>query len=279
MGLASIYAVVYMYPEAPDDVMPTQTSSVVEPTLQKSDFVFQRSSHPLLREASFVVTQDPAAVPIVPMADHLLQKFYPRYPRTAITDRVSGLVTVEALIGSDGTVEELQAKGPFDLQKEALRAIALWIYKPYLVDGHPTEVRTLIKIRYVLGTAKPSDTNDVDMAVDTQEQPVFLTKISHSPKPVEPGMVRVSPFDMLKYVQTQVKPEYPKRAKKAGVTGIVIVDVTVDQTGKVLEAKAVAGPSMFYGPATEAVRQWTFKPYLDNGNAKEVATSILVHFE
>ncbi len=222
------------------------------------------------------VSTDP---PLEPMADHLVQKFFPTYSEQAITDRETGVVVLRAIISPDGKVTGLKAtSGPFDLRKPALRAVAMWTYKPYLVDSQPIEVATQIRIKFALGAAKPADVEKVDMVVDTQQQPLFLTK-AHTAKPLGPNTVRVSPFDILKYVQTQVKPNYPEQAKKADVTGTVVIDMVIDKTGVVSDAEMAAGVAMFDDAAMAAARQWTFKPYLVNGEAKNVATSLIFHFE
>jgi TonB family protein len=223
--------------------------------------------------------QQTPTLPEEPMADHLVQKFYPTYPAQAIAERVSGTVVLRAVISPEGKVTGLKAtNGPFDLRKPTLRAVAMWTYKPYLMDGKPVEVNTQITIKFVLGTAKPSDSDHADMVVDTQQRPLILTK-QHTAKPLGPDTVRVSPFDIVKYAQKQVKPDYPETAKKADVTGTVIVDVIIDKTGKVSDAEIAGGVPMFDDAALAAARQCTFRPYLVNGEAKNVATSLIFNFE
>jgi protein TonB len=61
---------------------------------------------------------------------------------------------------------------------------------------------------------------------------------------------------------TQVKPEYPPIARKAGVEGKVILQIVIDEQGNVLTADVVfSQPSgIFEEAAIKAIMQWKFKP-------------------
>jgi protein TonB len=59
---------------------------------------------------------------------------------------------LSAIIGRDGTVEDLQVvSGPEMLQQAALDSVKQWRYRPYLLNGDPVEVRTTINIIFTLG--------------------------------------------------------------------------------------------------------------------------------
>jgi TonB family protein len=58
----------------------------------------------------------------------------------------------------------------------------------------------------------------------------------------------------------RVSPSYPSGAKAAGVGGTVIVEVTVDETGKVISARAISGPVELRDASIEAARKWEFQP-------------------
>jgi TonB family protein len=60
-------------------------------------------------------------------------------------------------------------------------------------------------------------------------------------------------------VVSKVPPVYPQIAKQMNITGIVEVTVTVDDSGKVMEATAVNGPAMLRASAESAIKQWKFK--------------------
>jgi Ca-activated chloride channel family protein len=60
-------------------------------------------------------------------------------------------------------------------------------------------------------------------------------------------------------------PAYPERAKLMHVSGMVSVEVTVDESGRVIEARAVSGPPLLRETAVGAARRATFPPALVAG--------------
>lgn len=86
----------------------------------------------------------------------------------------------------------------------------------------------------------------------------------------------VSPKTMQDHLLTKVPPKYPPEAKKARVQGTVVLDAVIGKEGNVENLKVVSGPNELQQSALDAVRQWTYKPYLLNGNPIEVETTIKV---
>ena len=81
----------------------------------------------------------------------LVHQVKPQYPAMARETRVEGDVLLEAVIGKDGAVSDLQViSGPSLLIPPALRAVHQWRYKPYLLNGEPVEVETQIKLQFRL---------------------------------------------------------------------------------------------------------------------------------
>lgn len=74
----------------------------------------------------------------------------------------------------------------------------------------------------------------------------------------------------------QVQPKYPEEAKKKRIQGTVLLSVMIGKDGTVENLKVVSGPKELRQSATDAVRQWTYKPLLVNGNPVEVDTTISV---
>lgn len=90
--------------------------------------------------------------------------------------------------------------------------------------------------------------------------------------------VRV-PFDtMNKRIVTKVGPVYPEAARKAGTAGLVVLDAIIRPDGSVKTLRPVSGPAPLVQSATQAVQLWKFEPYLSNGKAVEVETTIAVEF-
>jgi TonB family protein len=76
-----------------------------------------------------------------------------------------------------------------------------------------------------------------------------------------------------------VRAVYPATIKSAGIRQSVVVDVIIGKAGSVEKAKAVRGSQEFWGAATEAVKQWKWKPYLVNGRPALARTSVTVIFD
>jgi TonB family protein len=74
-------------------------------------------------------------------------------------------------------------------------------------------------------------------------------------------------------------PVYPREAREAGASGSVTVQVTVDEEGNVIAAKAVAGHALLQESAVTAARQAKFKPTLIDGQPVKVSGVITYAFE
>ena len=92
------------------------------------------------------------------MVKQLVHKVSPVYPEDAKKAKIQGTVDLEAVIGKTGEVTHLKVlSGPKELQQSSLDAVKQWMYKPYLLDGEPVEVKTTVHIIYTLGN--PNDSN------------------------------------------------------------------------------------------------------------------------
>ncbi len=80
------------------------------------------------------------------------------------------------------------------------------------------------------------------------------------------------------HVTKRVEPKYPSLAMMAHIQGDVIVRVTIDENGKVTDAKAVSGHPMLIEEAVPAVKDWRFEPFLEEGKAIPVSTLVKVGF-
>lgn len=77
---------------------------------------------------------------------------------------------------------------------------------------------------------------------------------------------------------TLPKPPYPAVAISTGVQGKVDVQVTIDESGKVVSAKAASGHPFLRGPAENAAWRARFTPTILNGNPVKVTGVIVYNF-
>jgi Ca-activated chloride channel family protein len=74
------------------------------------------------------------------------------------------------------------------------------------------------------------------------------------------------------------KPVYPAGAKVVGVTGTVVVEVLIDESGKVISARALSGPQMLQAASAEAARRAKFSPTILSGQPVKVIGRITYNF-
>lgn len=81
----------------------------------------------------------------------LVSQPHPTYPPEAKAARIQGVVELQAIIGTDGTVKNLSViQGHPLLAQAALDAVKQWVYKPTLLNGDPVEVQTIIDVNFTL---------------------------------------------------------------------------------------------------------------------------------
>ena len=75
----------------------------------------------------------------------------PNYPPLAKQARIQGHVVFTAIIGRDGTIQNLQlVSGHPLLVPAAQAAVSQWVYRPTLLNGEPVEVITQIDVNFTL---------------------------------------------------------------------------------------------------------------------------------
>ncbi|HXG87349.1 MAG TPA: energy transducer TonB [Vicinamibacterales bacterium] len=75
----------------------------------------------------------------------------PVYPVVAQAARIQGVVLIEAVIGSDGRVQDARVLRPAPmLEDAALNAVRLWRYSPTLLNGVPVSVIMTVTVRFQL---------------------------------------------------------------------------------------------------------------------------------
>ena len=85
------------------------------------------------------------------MASHLIESRPPRYPKLARLAHIQGPVVLQAFISKNGTVDHVEAvKGHRLLRGAAKNAVKQWRYRPYLLNGRPVEVATIVTVNFRL---------------------------------------------------------------------------------------------------------------------------------
>jgi TonB family protein len=71
---------------------------------------------------------------------------------------------------------------------------------------------------------------------------------------------------------------YPLLAGQMSVQGSVLMQALIAADGVVEDLRVLSGPTILVSAAREAVRQWRFKPYLQNGKPVETQARVTVNF-
>jgi protein TonB len=77
---------------------------------------------------------------------------------------------------------------------------------------------------------------------------------------------------------TKVQPVYPALAKQARIQGIVVLEAEISREGLIENLRVVSGHPLLTQAAIDAVKQWTYKPTMLNGEPVPVVTTVTVNF-
>ena len=76
----------------------------------------------------------------------------------------------------------------------------------------------------------------------------------------------------------KVEPVYPELARRARVSGDVILEITIDKEGSVRDARVAEGYPMLNDAAIRTVKQWKYRPTIRDGKPVPVITTVKVKF-
>jgi len=97
------------------------------------------------------------------------------------------------------------------------------------------------------------------------------TETSKSNSPLQVG-------SLVGYATQKSNPVYPPAAKNMRMTGVVKVELVVDENGQVAEVQNSSGPAMLQRAATDAVKKWKFKPFTRGGQATKATGFVSFNF-
>jgi TonB family protein len=220
------------------------------------------------------------------IAPHLTKRVNPQYPTTARMNFADGNATVEGdvvmdvVIAADGSVRNIKVThGLPQLINLATHAVSQWQYEPERIDGVGIACKTTIKVSFKLN-------NDPAAAAAANAANNFAPPVPPSgvvgvkpalPPPPE-GVMRISARTMENMLEKRIEPVYPADAVALDARGMVFLLVTVGKTGQVNDVQVLSGPDRFHDAAVNAVKQWHYHPYLMEGEAVDVQTTITLNF-
>lgn len=175
-----------------------------------------------------------------------------------VFDRVTGesILSREAVTYTNRT-RDIQATG-LD-QREYRFSIAI----------NENELETRLEIREL------GDPVDYVRSLYSTEPRVQLATRSAA----EPQVLRVGGRILAPELVRHVEPVYPQEARDYRVSGVVVIEATIDETGTVRRTRVVKGLPFGLSDAAEAaVQRWKFRPATMEGNPVSVAHNVTVEF-
>jgi periplasmic protein TonB len=93
------------------------------------------------------------------------------------------------------------------------------------------------------------------------------------------GGLREDSSEFLRRVISRPSPVYPQIAQRAGIRGVVLVQVKVKTDGSVEVMKVLQGEPILAEAATDALKKWRARPAVINGTKVEIISTVKFDFE
>jgi TonB family protein len=194
----------------------------------------------------------------------LVKKVEPVYPDEAKKDGLEGTVVLEGVTDEKGKVVKAKIlKGEhLVLNKAAITAIKQWEYEPFIINGKPIPFEFTVTMRFRLDEKDETITTDEDVNAGINVDVIEL------PDDVELKLIK------------RVEPKYPKEAIKKLTGGEVLLEALIDKEGNVIDVKVIDGKHQVLNDAAiDAVKQWKYEPYKENGIPKKVRYKVTLNFK
>ena len=216
----------------------------------------------------------PAAAPAGEIEQaRLIQRVDPVCPGQAKRTFVTGTVELTGTIAKDGSVTNLKVvSGNVALTPSATSAVSKWKFEPCRVDGVATTADITISEDFAIDSKGAATSSRWSLVTPGAAAP------PRALPPAPPGMMRISGRVMAGMLDKRVEPVYPADSIALDARGTVLLLATIKKTGEVSDVQFVSGPPRFRDAATAAVKQWTYHPYVVDGSAVDVQTTVALEF-
>lgn len=196
----------------------------------------------------------------------------PEYPESAKAMKVSGVVAVNIVIDEFGNVVSAQSEIndqrerrdvdgakldplPADpaLRDAAEKAALLAKFSPTQLNGQPVRVKGVIVYSFA------------------SDKVGFVTPSAPDLSKINGGVLNGKAISL-------PKPEYPPAAVAVRAEGAVLIQVTVDEEGNVIDAKAISGHPLLRQAAEKAASEAKFSPTFLSGKAVKIIGVLTFNF-
>ncbi len=229
----------------------------------------------------------------------------PVYPDIARSARVQGIVILEVMIDAAGFVSDARVLRPVALLDDAaLDAVRQWQFTPTELNGQPVPVIMTVTVAFRLDeggnplVAPPPAQRTVvadetaalrAQVAELQLRLAFAEQLAARGIPAPPQAppptwnagdppLRIGGVIKEPKKLKHVNAVYPPEAQDAKVQGIVILEISIDQDGRVSNARVIRPVALLDQAALDAVLQWEFEPTQLNGQPVPVIMTVTVNF-
>jgi hypothetical protein len=194
------------------------------------------------------------------MAGLQISRALPDYPDEVLAGGISGAPVARVMISESGHVEKVEViSGPEAMRPAFVDAVRHWVYRPYLVDGVPRKVETVITMWMQYGGGPFCGGSLVPGVPDYH--------------------LRVSSGAMAGRLLSRPDPVFAPFPPGAHVSGATVMRVCISREGKVERVMAIAGPEALRSTVVETVKRWTYKSYVVDGKAVPVTTTVTINLD
>ena len=123
---------------------------------------------------------------------------------------------------------------------------------------------------YFAADASRSITNLIGGRVDAPPPPVVKPPVQEK----RPAQIRVSQGVIQASLLKRVVPQYPPLARQARVQGTVRFSAIIGKDGTIQNLQLISGHPLLVGAATDAIKQWVYRPTFLGQDPVEVITQI-----
>ncbi len=246
----------------------------------------------LLNEEDKGIT--PVELPELPFGTYILKlrsKGYQEVQQEVVLSADSpeftvGPVVLEKVVPTSGTlVVDSNPSGAFII----IQNKALGVTPKTLANQKPGTIDILLRkdgYRDFSGSVKITAGKKASFSGNLEEIKQVVEKPVEVPKPQEPtiatgSLVQISDPDVVRPKPIKrVAAKYPEIAKKQRVEGVVMLNVLIGETGKILDVKVVQTASpLLEQAAIDAVRQWVYEPATKKGVKVKVWVPVQMSFK
>jgi TonB family protein len=213
------------------------------------------------------------------MQERLIHRADPARPFEAGA-HLTGTVVLKAIVNKSGDIEKLELiSGHPLLVAAAIDAVKQWKYAPYEINGNPVIVETLITVEFPPAGKNPNDgSTEQDPAPSTVEPDSATDSAAKSAQPETPAPLEVPPDIVQALLLKRVAPVYPPLARQARIQATVVLNIVINKSGEVRDIQLYSGHPILAPAAIEAVKQWRYRPYEQNGQPVEIKTTVQINF-